>query len=100
MPLHQYVEALSELGRQFRVRKLELFGSALTDRFDPETSDVDLLVEFESMQPPDHADCFLGLLVALEDLFGRRVDLIEPQAIRNPYFKQSLNQSRQTLYAA
>ena len=98
--LDQHREALGKLAQEHRVLKLEVFGSALTERFDPERSDIDLLVEFEPMAPPDHADCYLGLLVALEDMFGRSVDLIEPGAIRNPFFKQAISQSRQTLYAA
>ena len=49
----------------YRVRKLELFGSAASDRFDPATSDLDFLVEFDVVPPAEHARCYFGLLFAL-----------------------------------
>ena len=44
---------LDELCRQFHVRELVLFGSANTDEFDPATSDIDLLADFETVRPED-----------------------------------------------
>jgi uncharacterized protein len=86
--------------RRYRVRKLELFGSAVTDRFDPETSDLDFLVEFDVVPPSQHARCYFGLLFALMDLLGRDVDLVETAAIRNPYFLRAIAKERVVLYAA
>jgi uncharacterized protein len=103
-PMSTLVEAkrpeLIELCRRHRVRKLELFGSAVGDRFNPETSDLDFLVDFESTPPVESARCYFGLLFALQDLFGRNVDLVETVAIRNPYFLQSVAKDRVVLYAA
>lgn len=67
---------LEALCRCFRVRRLELFGSAATGGFQGETSDVDFLVEFESTAGPGYADRYFGLLESLEALFGRPVDLV------------------------
>jgi predicted nucleotidyltransferase len=91
---------VSSLCQRFRVLKLELFGSAATDRFDPESSDMDFLVEFEALPPGEHAKCYFGLLFGLTDLFGRNVDLLETAAIRNPYFLQAIAKDRLVLYAA
>jgi uncharacterized protein len=91
---------LSHLCERYRVRRLELFGSALTGAFDPATSDLDLLVEFGDVPAGCHADCYFGLLEALETLFGRSVDLVEARAIENPYFLAVINQGREVLYAA
>src|SRR5438874_7347877 len=91
---------IAHLCRRYRVRKLELFGSAVSDRFDPETSDLDFLVEFETTSPSEHAHCYFGLLFGLTDLFGRDVDLVETGAIRNPYFLQAIAKERVVLYAA
>ena len=93
--------ALDELCRQFYVRRLELFGSAVSGRFDPESSDLDFLVEFElqSSMGPFHQ--YFDFQAALERLFGRSVDLVERSAIRNSYFRQAVDQGRRVLlYAA
>ncbi len=83
-----------------KVRRLAVFGSAAGDRFDPEKSDLDLLVEFEKMQPAEHAEQYFGLAEDLERLFNRPVDLVEPGPIRNPFFRQSLEETQVVLYAA
>jgi uncharacterized protein len=88
------------LCRRYRVRKLEIFGSAANGRFVPATSDLDFLVEYDPIPHKDHADCYFGLLFALEDMFDREVDLVEADAIRNPYFLRSIAKDRVLLYAA
>ena len=91
---------LEELCRRFHVRRLDLFGSAARDDFDPGRSDLDFLVEFD---PPPEAllfTTFFDLKEALEAPFGRNVDLVEPRAIRNPYFKESVESSRESVFEA
>jgi predicted nucleotidyltransferase len=83
-----------------KVRRLAVFGSAAGDRFNLEKSDLDLLVEFEKMQPAEHAEQYFGLAEDLERLFNRPVDLVEPGPIRNPFFRQSLEETQVVLYAA
>ena len=92
-------ERIIALCRRYGVQHLELFGSATGIEFDPESSDMDFLVEFEPSTPCEHADCYFGLLQALEDLFGRQVDLVERRAISNPYFLAGIGKSRQMIYA-
>ena len=91
---------LSALCRRFGVRRLELFGSVATGHDDPTTSDVDFLVEFEALPTGTYADAYFGLLEGLEALLGRRVDLVVATAITNPYFRESVDQSRTLVYAA
>ncbi len=88
------------LCHRFRVRKLELFGSATTAEFDARQSDLDFLVEFNTVSPADHADSYFGLLEALQNLLGRHVDLVETKAMKNPYFIRSVDRTRTLLYAA
>jgi len=83
-----------------RVRRLVLFGSAAREGFDPERSDVDLLVEFEPMPPAEHAEAYFGLQEDLERLLARRVDLVEAVAVRNPYLLESIERANVELYAA
>lgn len=93
-------EEICDLCRRFRVRRLELFGSAVGDRFDPERSDFDFLVEFEPLREGEHADAYFGLLESLESIFSRHVDLVMIRAIRNPYFLEAISPTRTLLYAA
>jgi predicted nucleotidyltransferase len=98
--IHQASDDLARLCQQFRVRRLELFGSATRDDFDDAASDLDFLVEFEKMPPAEYADAYFGLLAALESLLRRPVDLVVLSAVRNPYLRESIEQSRTVLYAA
>jgi predicted nucleotidyltransferase len=91
---------LIALCRKHRVRRLEVFGSATRTDFDEKSSDVDLLVEFEDMPHADRADAYLGFLTAAEALLRRRVDLVEVGAVRNPYLRRGIEESRELVYAA
>jgi len=94
-------EELKDLCVKHRVRRLELFGSAIDDEnFDLEKSDIDFLVEFQPLKPGEYADTYFGLLEALESLFNRHIDLIMVRAVKNPYFLEAINKSRKVLYAA
>jgi predicted nucleotidyltransferase len=92
-------EELARLCVRYHVCRLELFGSAAGDRFDPARSDLDFLVEFRDVPPGEHADCYFGFLEALESLFGRRIDLVEAKAIDNPFFLAAVGPEREVLYA-
>jgi predicted nucleotidyltransferase len=91
---------LVELCRKYRVRRLDVFGSAARGDFNEDSSDVDLLVEFDDMPHADRADAYLGFLTAVQALLGRRVDLVEAGAVRNPYLRRGIEASRELVYAA
>ena len=98
--IDQHRAQILSLCRKYDVRRLDLIGSALRADFDPSQSDLDFVVEFNNFNPSNAADRYLGLLVDLEDLFARRIDLVSYRAIRNPYFKQIVDNTRIALYAA
>ncbi|MBI4552772.1 MAG: nucleotidyltransferase domain-containing protein [Candidatus Latescibacteria bacterium] len=89
---------LAKLCVKRRVHRLALFGSAASDRFDPATSDLDVLVEFQPMSPVQHADSYFGLMEDLQQLFGMPIDLVEPGPIRNPYFRKAVEETQVVLY--
>lgn len=91
---------LRALCERYRVKRLALFGSALRDDFDSGHSDLDFCVEFQPVTPQEHAGAYFGLLEDLESLFGRRVDLVEIGAVRNPYLRREIEAMQETLYAA
>ena len=96
----RYRDELEELCRRYNVRRLELFGSAVSGEFDVDTSDLDFLVTFEELEPRIYADAYLGFYEGLAALFKRRIDLVSASAITNPYFLESIERSREKLYAA
>ncbi len=93
-------DALVQLCNKYCVSRLELFGSGTTREFNPQTSDLDFLVEFGPIEGMTRADAYFNLLSDLEKLFNRHVDLVEEGAIRNPYFRRGVDQTRELLYAA
>ena len=94
-------EALETLCQEYRVARLEIFGSAVAGGFSPETSDLDFLVEF---LPDQDLGPWLAHYFAFRDelvrLFGRPVDLVMPAAMKNPYFIREVARTRKLLYAA
>ncbi len=98
--IEQHRVKLEELCRRHHVKTLELFSSAADGTFDPARSDLDFLLEFlpAAAGRPFHG--YFDLKEELEQLFQRKVDLVMPSAIRNPYFLKAVNQQRKVLYAA
>jgi len=92
-------EAVRELCVAQRVAGLELVGSATTVDFDPERSDLDFLVQFKDPDRPGIADRFMGLAEGLERIFSRKVDLVTGKSLKNPFFANAVNRSKQLIYA-
>ena len=89
---------LAELCRKWRVKELSLFGSILRDDFGPD-SDVDVLVTFQPDAPWSLWD-LLDMREELQNLFGRTVDLVEKEALRNPFRRHEILNNHKVLYAA
>ena len=89
---------LATLCRTFRVARLDLFGSAATGKFNPESSDLDFMIEFENRSEPGLLNRYLDFAEALEQLFNRHVDLVTQHSIRNPYFQEAIASTKQSLY--
>jgi predicted nucleotidyltransferase len=95
------IPQLTELCKKYRVTKMYLFGSAARDDFDEATSDIDLLFSFSSeLTPEQYGENYFDLMYALDDLFGRKVDLVSEKSLRNPYFIASVERTKQLIYAA
>ena len=99
--IRRHQKELNDLCAKYHVKHLEVFGSAANGvEFDEKKSDLDFCVEFLPLQPGDHADHYFGLHEALEELFGCPIDLVMVRAIKNPYFLEAINKTREMLYAA
>jgi predicted nucleotidyltransferase len=87
-----------EFCRRWKVREFSLFGSAVRDDFGPE-SDVDVLVRFERNAPWSLFD-FVTMQDELAELFGRDVDIVEEESLRNPFRRESILRDKRVIYAA
>lgn len=97
--IDMHIRRIFELCHLYKVKSLYVFGSILTSRFNKE-SDIDLLVKFNKDNIPlsEYADNYFDLQFALEDLLGRKVDLVCEDAIKNPYFRQEVDSKKELIY--
>jgi predicted nucleotidyltransferase len=93
-------DEIAELCRKHHVRRLSVFGSAARDDFDPETSDVDIIVEFEEIGSDIYFDNKTSFMESLRSLFGRSVDLLTWKSVKNPYLLREVQSTQEQLYAA
>lgn len=96
--INDNIKKLFALCRKYKVRKLYTFGPILTPKFN-EHSDVDILVDFNSeIDHNTYADNYFEFYYALKALFGRDVDLVDESAVKNPYFKEELEETKHLIY--
>ena len=86
------------LCRVHKVKYLYAFGSSVTDRFDNEKSDIDLLVEINDNDPMERGEKLISLWDAFELFFHRKVDLLTDSSIRNPYLRKSIDSTKVLIY--
>lgn len=91
-------DAVVALCRRYAVASLQVFGSGTGEHWRPDR-DLDFLVTFKPQSNGGLADRFLGLAEELEALFGRRVELLTPRSIHNPYFRRNVEATRAPVYA-
>jgi len=98
-------DAISKKQKDFKkacsshqVKYLYAFGSSVTNEFDYEKSDVDLLVEIEDNDPMVRGEMLLSLWDTFELFFHRNVDLLTDSSIRNPYLRKSIDSTKVLIY--
>jgi uncharacterized protein len=89
---------LAELCRRYRVKRLDLFGSAARGAFHHDSSDLDFIVSFEGAGERGYATRYYEFAESLEALFDRHVDLLTERMIGSPSFRQEIQQARETVY--
>ena len=94
------IQKIVILCKKYRVVTMYVFGSANTANFN-ENSDIDFLISFrDDVALEEYADNYFDLMFELEELFGRKVDLVTEKTLSNPYFIRSVEQTKQLIYAA
>jgi predicted nucleotidyltransferase len=95
--LSAYKNEINALCANHKVRSLYAFGSVLTPNFN-NNSDIDLIVDFKEIDVKDYADNYFDFKFSLQEIFNCPVDLLEEQAIKNPYFIEELNKKKVIIY--
>lgn len=95
--IDNHIDTLTELCHTHNVDKMYLFGSALNTNFDV-NSDIDFLVKFKSIDLAKYFDNYINFKENLKNLFGREIDLVEEQTLKNPILIRSINRSKELVY--
>ena len=95
--ISKHIEAISRICNANRVKSLFAFGSAVTGSLPP-GSDIDLVVDIDESDPFAYSDSYFNIKFELERLLNRPIDLLEQKAIRNPYLKQQIDQTKVLVY--
>lgn len=95
--IEKNIEKLKKLCDKYNVSKLYVFGSVISGKFRKD-SDIDFLVRFDKIELSEYADNYFDFKFSLEDLFNRKIDLLEEKAIKNPFLKQSIDTSKELIY--
>ncbi len=98
--MEQKLDAIAALCERFQVERLDAFGSVLRSDFDPELSDIDLLVKFKPVSGYARVDAYFNLRDELRALLGNEIDLVMTDAVKNRYISQEIERTKQLLYAA
>jgi len=93
------LEDLKKLCQDFDVKTMYVFGSVCTDKFN-DKSDIDVLISFKDISIEKYTDNYFDLHYKLEELFNRKIDLLTENSLSNPYFIESIEETKQLLYAA
>jgi predicted nucleotidyltransferase len=91
-------KAFAEICQGHGVHSLHAFGSAVKGGFNPENSDIDLLVEINLPDPIDRGEKLWSFWNAMETFFKRRVDLLTPSSLSNPYLIKAIEASKILIY--
>jgi|SRR6056297_243348 uncharacterized protein len=93
------LDDLKKLCQDYDVKTMYVFGSVCTDKFN-DNSDIDILISFKDISIEKYTDNYFELHYKLEELFNRKIDLLTENSLSNPYFIESIEETKQLLYAA
>ena len=95
--IEQHSEQIQKVCSEHKVDQMFVFGSVLTKDFN-ENSDVDFLIKFGEIDLYDYFENLLNLKESLENILHRKIDILEVQAVKNPYLKKSIDNSKLLIY--
>ncbi len=93
-------EELKDLCKLLKVKRLYAFGSVVSDTF-RDDSDLDFLISFsDSLSVEEYTNNYFSLQYKLRGLFNREIDIVTERTLSNPYFIESINETKELIYEA
>lgn len=94
------INELKKLCSSLNIRRLYVFGSAVSDKFN-DSSDIDLLISFsEDLSVEEYTQNYFKLHYKLRELFNRDIDIVTEKTLSNPYLIESINETKELIYEA
>lgn len=94
---YKMAEFLS-LCKSHHVKNLYAFGSSITNEFNEELSDIDLLIEIDKNDPIERGEILMNIWDKFEKFFQRKVDLLTNTSIKNPVLKKNIDSTKILIY--
>jgi len=91
-------QEFTHLCKSYEVKSLYVFGSSINDKFNEDSSDIDLLIELSAPDPAQRGENLMNLWDQLELFFERKVDLLSETSIRNPILRRTIGMTKILLY--
>jgi predicted nucleotidyltransferase len=88
---------MPDVCKRYRIAHVDAYGSVARNE-QSETSDIDLVIEFEEPRRESISKRYFGFLHELEDRYGTRIDVLTERSLRNPYLINSINRDRVRVY--
>lgn len=87
-----------ELCESHEIKYLYAFGSSVTDNFDSDKSDIDLIVEIDEVDPIERGEKLISLWDSFERFFKRKIDLLTDSSIKNPFLRKNIDATKVLIY--
>lgn len=98
--IEKHKKELIDISKTLEINKLYIFGSATSDDFNDD-SDIDFLISFaDNLSVDEYTDNYFKLQYKLRELFNRDIDIVTERTLSNPFFIESINESKQLIYEA
>jgi len=95
--LKSHIEQIKQVCNTYHVKSLFAFGSVVSGKM-KSGSDIDLIVDIDSKDPIDYSDNYFALKFQLENILKRPVDLLEDKAVKNPFLKKQIDNTKVLIY--
>ncbi len=98
--IEKHKKELIDISKTLKINKLYIFGSATSENFNDD-SDLDFLISFaDNLTVDEYTDNYFKLQYKLRELFNRDIDIVTERTLSNPFFIESINESKQLIYEA
>ncbi len=98
--IEKRIDDLKSICQTLKIKRLYIFGSAVSEEFN-DRSDIDFLISFDdNLSVEEYTNNYFSLHYKLKELFNREIDIVTERTLSNPYFIESINETKKLIYEA